>query len=234
MQRKDLNSLYARLRSKIEHEDSLVNQRLTWMITLHGLLFTAYGFSLSAEASSLTAPGILSPEGDRQQLAYANFHRTITNLRHAMVIVGIVSAVAALIGVVAAFRAIREDAARLDPFLKDLPDSTYSEIIGRPVVNILGMLSGIVIPSLAGGVWAWLGGFILDPWPLAIGILLTSFIALMAWPLIPMRRKGRERSKPHKPKPLGGGDPHNGSKIGENVTASSAQNEGLRVETDGR
>jgi hypothetical protein len=37
--RKDL---YERLRRQIEHEDNLVNHRLTWFLTLQGLLFIAY------------------------------------------------------------------------------------------------------------------------------------------------------------------------------------------------
>ena len=106
---KEIDELYKRVRSKIEHEDDLVNQRIMWMITLHGLLFTAYGFSLSAEAISLSAPGLAPSAIPELANTYHTFLATITTLRYAMVIVGIGSSFAALLGVVAAYRAIRDD-----------------------------------------------------------------------------------------------------------------------------
>lgn len=52
--KEEIEALDERIRTKIEQEDNLVNQKIKWMISLQGLLFTAYGFSLSAEASSLS------------------------------------------------------------------------------------------------------------------------------------------------------------------------------------
>ena len=78
-QENETDEFYERVRAKIEHEDDLVHQRITWMITLHGLLFTAYGFSLAAEATSLSAPGLVQSSLADQRTAYLTFAATITS-----------------------------------------------------------------------------------------------------------------------------------------------------------
>lgn len=90
--KEEVERLYHRIRAKIEHEDNLVNQRIMWMITLQGLLFTAYGFSLSAEATSLSVSS-----SDKM-----SFISTLTILRQAMVAIGVGSSLATLLGVIAA------------------------------------------------------------------------------------------------------------------------------------
>lgn len=42
----DLLSLYGTFRDYLEHEDSLINSRLTWSLTIHGFLFASYGILL--------------------------------------------------------------------------------------------------------------------------------------------------------------------------------------------
>jgi hypothetical protein len=39
----DILGLYDRFRSYVEHEDGLINSRLTWSLTVHGFLFAMYG-----------------------------------------------------------------------------------------------------------------------------------------------------------------------------------------------
>lgn len=179
----DVDRLYKLIRSKVEHEDELVHQRLTWMITLHGLLFTAYGFSLSAQATALAAPGILQSAPADQTAAYAAFFSTITLIRQAMVWVGILSSCAALIGAVAAFRAIRDDATLFKSHAKNNP-GLYPDIIGRPACNFLGMLSGMAVPVAAGLIWARIGGFIQNPLILVGGGVMACILILIVWPLL--------------------------------------------------
>jgi hypothetical protein len=40
----DLLGYYERMRGYVEHEDELINSRLTWSLTVHGFLFAAFGF----------------------------------------------------------------------------------------------------------------------------------------------------------------------------------------------
>jgi hypothetical protein len=42
----DLLSLYGKFRDYLEHEDDLINSRLTWSLTVHGFLFASYGILL--------------------------------------------------------------------------------------------------------------------------------------------------------------------------------------------
>jgi len=167
--REDISELYDRIRRKIEHEDHLVNQRLTWLITLHGLLFTAYGFSIGAEGSALAAS--TNPDLLRN---FNNFMEIVNGLRNVIVIVGIASSFVALLGVVAANLAIRHDEEILNKaihnfFVKNndkyilsiLNDNYVQSILTRPIgtrlTNLLGMSSSLLVPSLGGVVWSWIG-----------------------------------------------------------------------------
>ena len=40
----DLLTYYGILRDYLQHEDGLINSRLTWSLTIHGFLFTTFGF----------------------------------------------------------------------------------------------------------------------------------------------------------------------------------------------
>ena len=45
----DLEALYNKIRRYSEHQDNLINQRLSWFLTLQGFLFA--GFSISVKNS---------------------------------------------------------------------------------------------------------------------------------------------------------------------------------------
>src|SRR5271169_5831898 len=58
----EILTYYERMRSYVEHEDGLINSRLTWSLTIHGFLFASYGILLAKVADmfialhKLTAP----------------------------------------------------------------------------------------------------------------------------------------------------------------------------------
>ncbi|MFN6517621.1 MAG: hypothetical protein RMY29_024485 [Nostoc sp. CreGUA01] len=176
--KEEVELLYNRIRAKIEHEDNLVNQRIMWMITLQGLLFTAYGFSLSAQATSLSVS--ISDEN------YKMFISTLTILRQAMVAVGVGSSFATLLGVIAAHRAIRDDQRTLrrgqdnckyDP-------KTFPNPIGRRVTNIIGMICSLAFPFLGGVVWMWIGRLLPNPLIVVIALVLMFLMGIVLWPFI--------------------------------------------------
>jgi len=47
--RADEITYFEMTRAQIQHEDSLINHRMTWLLTFQAFLFGAYGFSLGAE-----------------------------------------------------------------------------------------------------------------------------------------------------------------------------------------
>ncbi len=168
--------LYDRYRGKIEHEDNLINQRIMWMITLHGLLFTAYGFSLSSEATALS---YIKSAPD----AYRVFQTNLIDLRTAMIWIGMGSSLTALLGVVAAFRAIRDD----ETHVKNL-DKAGTAIIHNPIgersTNTLGMLCGLLVPVLGLLVWISIGGFLPNPFLVGAAFVIFLVVTLIGWALM--------------------------------------------------
>lgn len=177
--KEEIQYLYDRIRAKIEHEDNLVNQRIMWMITLQGLLFTAYGFSLSAEATSLSTLG-------SNLKAHEMFMSTLTTLRQAMVAVGVGSSFATLLGVIAAHRAIRDDERTLRRALNNSKSGlkTFPNPIGRRVTNTIGIICSLAFPFLCGVVWMWIGKLLPNPLIVVIALVLIFLIGIVLWPFI--------------------------------------------------
>lgn len=151
--------IYRLCRAKIEHEDELVNQRLTWLITLQGLLFTAYGFSISAEASSLGSKGIEIGASEAARRAYEAFMANLESLRHGLSYLGIAVSFAALTGILAACRAIRDDVAAMHGLpIQDLAGNPlFPRIVSEGSANALGMTCALSVPFMLAGVWIWAG-----------------------------------------------------------------------------
>ncbi len=49
--KKDISEQYAIYRGQVEHENGLYNQRINWMILIHGILFATFGFMVQALTS---------------------------------------------------------------------------------------------------------------------------------------------------------------------------------------
>ncbi len=163
--------LYDRIRAKIEHEDNLVNQRIMWMITLQGLLFIAYVFSLSAEATSLC-------------VSNSDFISTLITIRQAMIAVGVGSSFTTLLGVIAALRAIHHDERTLHRGLDNYKSylKTFPNPIGQRVTNIIGMICSLAYPFLGVVVWMWIGKLLPDPLIVVIAFVLMFVMGIVLWP----------------------------------------------------
>ncbi len=150
---------YRLCRAKIEHEDELVNQRLTWLITLQGLLFTAYGFSISAEAASLGSKGIEIGASDAARHSYEAFMANLGTLRHGLSYLGIAVSFAALTGILAACRAIRDDVAAMQglPVRDFTGKPLFPRVASEGSANALGMTCALSVPFMLAGVWVWAG-----------------------------------------------------------------------------
>jgi hypothetical protein len=174
---------YSKCRSHNEHEDGLVNQRLTWLMTLQGLLFTAYGFSMSAEAISLGAKALEANPSESAKQALQSFAGNLTYVRRGLVVLGILSSLAALLGVLAAFRAIKDNERDLTTFTVKLKGKKklFPMVIGGRSSNVMGMICGTVMPFLTAGGWIWVGnlqGTWLYVW---IGILAVFFLSTLRY-----------------------------------------------------
>ena len=176
----DALAFFDRCRRQIEHEDALVNQRLTWFITFQGFLFTAYGFSMMAESSSLSSLA-QAPAG-----SYARFMDNLLWMRHGMVGLGLLSSIVALVGVMAAYRAIKNNEREMEQFPALSPSGArlFPRIIGAQTSNLMGILCGTLFPFLSGGGWIFLGNLQGPALWTAVAIVTTLFIWAVHFTLI--------------------------------------------------
>lgn len=135
---------YEMLRKQIEHEDNLCNNRMTWLIALQAFLFSAYGFSLGAEANT-------KPEN-------LQFLSLIHQARFWFAILGVSSSLAIL---AALFAAILSVGRLVDKWYK-FPDESVNEfppIIGNSQNDLqkgmyLGQTPLIILPLISIVMWA--------------------------------------------------------------------------------
>jgi hypothetical protein len=187
------SQLYECTREKIIHEDNLINHRIMWAITLNGLLFSAYGFSLMADSGAMAA--LTSTATLSQIVAHQTLMSTINILRQGMVYVGIGSSIAAFIGIVAAYQAIKDDALFFERRIRQSSQAanTWPSTIGRPGTNIMGMMSGQAVPLLMAAVWLWIGKLVSDGSLLVIGSLFICAASLLNWPLFMRGKHTKDR-----------------------------------------
>lgn len=128
-------AFYTHLRGRIEHEDTLIANRLAWLMASESFLFTAYAIVLN---------GLPSVLGDHRRLIPV------------IAILGVVSSVLILAGILAAIRAIG--------WLKEqcrarIPDEAALGLppihAPRPIV-MGGMLAPVALPPAFILVWLYL------------------------------------------------------------------------------
>ena len=169
--------MYEIIRQKIEQEDSLVNQRIMWMITLNGLLFAAYGFLLKNDPIWLQS-------GDWKLIlngTYSGSDLQAKLLLMGIVFAGVGSSCAALLGVIAAFRAIRDNEYFMEKYLKANTLPRFPSVIGRKTSNVMGMISGISVPFIICGAWIVISGWFSIYKIYIVGVLLLLFLVALYW-----------------------------------------------------
>ena len=128
---------YEIVRARVVHEDNLVNHRITWLITLNGLLFASFGVSLGETPEELR----LLAERLRVGLYFA----------------GVGSAVSACLGIAAAFISMRQD--RIDFYQyhgrvkAEMSELWTPRFRDHRDTNTLGMASGMLVPLIVGAAW---------------------------------------------------------------------------------
>ncbi len=143
----DVDVLYEKTRKFTNHEDGLVNQRLAWMLTFNGFLFTTYALSITAEANSYAIDGA-------HKVAVIT---SINQLREALTVAGFASAIVAAVGVLAALRAIRSVAFHYNYLLWRRQIRPYfPRIIGTKKTSRLGMACAVSTPFVVSGPWLYL------------------------------------------------------------------------------
>ncbi len=126
------NTLEA-LRHRLEHEDNLVNHRLSWILTSQAFLLSAY-------AILLNAPQVLRSD------VLVRHHATLVKI---IPFVGFAAVMLMWLAILAALIAMRD--LRLCASKYQNPDAR--RIHGTSLTRILGMTAPVVIPIIFMSVW---------------------------------------------------------------------------------
>ena len=161
---------YENTRKQIEHEDALINHRLTWLLMLQGFLFSAYGFSLSAEATAISKCSELV------------FFQKINDIRDSIALIGFVSSITLLAGVLAANRALITLVEEWNNFPVNIKND-FPRIIGG---KLLGMYGGLIptvfLPLFFCGLWYKLQPKLMDFFansPFIIPVVISILIPVI-------------------------------------------------------
>lgn len=123
------------LRQRIEHEDNLINQRLSWLVGSQSFLITAFAISLNAPATT-----------SFYNIGYAVPHERLVHLLPVISIVSIVVLMITLCGAASALAALRKHSDRITT-AEDIP------IHSSTLVRLMGLSAAFVIPLLFLGLW---------------------------------------------------------------------------------
>lgn len=132
-------------RDYIKHEDSLINNRLTWLLVVQGLIFSAY--------SGLTTTMVNIYAGcDKNCLTNLDSQlSSIQRLLSTLAWVGLLVGIAGLFGIIAAMATI--DKLSSVSFPADFPNLTGG---GNRTAKLFGRLTPLAIPLIIIGAWLFL------------------------------------------------------------------------------
>jgi len=133
---------YNLIRQRIEHEDNLIVQRLSWLVASQSFLFTAYAIvlnGLTVTPQPATATVIY------QEARLSRLIPLVAMMTCALIYVGIVAAVKAIARLRRSYRS------RFPSDETDLPGIQ----VGR-LTRVLGLTAPLLLPLVFIGVWLYL------------------------------------------------------------------------------
>ncbi|MEM8577653.1 MAG: hypothetical protein AAGF60_07355 [Pseudomonadota bacterium] len=145
------------MRGLIEHEDGLINSRLTWMLAFNGFLFTAYGLSLAPEGM-VTAAQITDVPCSKDCATAQDVRDFLAQLqlvRVAIGLAGVGSRLVAAIGTAAALRRILQLNDIWCAHYRSTASLIQASPIGSYLTNRAGALAALLLPSIVCGIWAF-------------------------------------------------------------------------------
>jgi len=130
---------YQLFRSRIEHEDNLIIQRLSWLMASQSFLFTAY---------AIVTNGLTNPPAPGADV----FVSHLTTLSRIVPIVALLNSLLIFISILAALKGIRElrNEYCRHPVLETITLQT------TPFTRTLGMSAPLLLPPLFIAVWLYL------------------------------------------------------------------------------
>ena len=157
-------AVYDSFRGYIEHEDGLINQRLSWMLTIHGFLYATYGIVLTKQADivstlAMTEDGTLASR--RYLHAMADEYNMLFMFTVAISVVGAGVSLLGWGSIRAAIASIKSVARtfRAQSWIISLDTTKHSEDQAtgrRPMFDRAGRMvyltkEGLLLPRMSGG-----------------------------------------------------------------------------------
>lgn len=137
---------YQLIRERIEHEDNLVVQRLSWLVASQSFLFTAYAIVLNGLTGTAAAATLLHPH-----LRLSRLIPVVAILTCALIYVSIVAAVKAIATLRRSYRS------RFPSDEIDLPGIQTGRL-----TRTLGLCAPLLLPLVFISVWLYLAAQGLD------------------------------------------------------------------------
>jgi hypothetical protein len=132
----EITPSFEMISSRIEHEDNLLNQRVSWIVSSQAFLLTGYAILLNAP---------LQPRSEQFQHDHALLMKLIP-------FTSIFVTSLLWIGILAGIRAIRELRARA----KARPGFEAGQTLARPLTRAIGLAIPALIPVAFLLTWLWL------------------------------------------------------------------------------
>lgn len=135
-----IDRLYDLVRAQLQHEDTLITQRLSWLIASQAFLFSAYAITLNAPATGRSA------DFAHQQELLAILVPLVASAISVLILGTIIA------GKLAMWRLLRH-------FFKYAPAKIppeYPEIQGARLTRGLGISAPLLLPIIFTGVWIFL------------------------------------------------------------------------------
>jgi hypothetical protein len=131
---------YQVFRNRIEHEDNLIMQRLSWLMASQSFLFTAYAIVTNGlSASSIT--------GGNKFVGHLDI---LARIIPVVALVNSLLIATSIFGALKAIRELREEYQRQTQFLEIIPLQTSQ------FARDLGLSAPVLLPLLFGAVWLYL------------------------------------------------------------------------------
>jgi hypothetical protein len=131
---------YNVVRARIEHEDNLVAQRLSWLVASQSFLFTAYAIATNGLASQPPPPGCIHFAA-QLQLLY-QLIPVVGTLTCALTYISILAAVASMRHLRNSYRSrFAEDEKGMPP------------IVTRPPIRLFGHSAAVLLPLVFITIW---------------------------------------------------------------------------------
>jgi hypothetical protein len=133
------DKLFQWTRDQIEHEDKLLNHRMTWLLSLQGVSFGAYGLSLTANPKAVAT--------------ISNFN----NVRPGLALLGLLGSLLLLIGITAAAGSMQVLVTDWKQGRSKDVQKSYPQIIGSDFLGIWGgLIPAYALPLVCTAVWSFL------------------------------------------------------------------------------